>query len=234
MKRVFVAGATGYTGRSVVRECTARGIATVAHVRPDSASRDRWTETFEGLGAVVDSTTWEPERIRDALTAYRPDTVFALLGTTAKRGRLDGSTYETVDFGLTVMLLHAAATLEPTPRFVYLSSSGAGGSGWGAYLNARVKSESEIVASGVPHLIARPAIITGPDRDENRPLERTASTLLDGLLAGLGALGLKGPQRRWGSLTGPELGRALVTLAAEGRQGVVEAGDLRAAVGSPG
>ena len=38
MEIAFVAGATGYTGREVVRLLAERGVRTLAHVRPDSSS----------------------------------------------------------------------------------------------------------------------------------------------------------------------------------------------------
>ena len=44
---VFVAGATGYTGNHVVSACAARGLRTVAHIRPGSTSGSRWRGVFE-------------------------------------------------------------------------------------------------------------------------------------------------------------------------------------------
>src|SRR5262245_55763625 len=47
----FVAGATGYTGNEVVSALRGRGIRTIAHVRPDSSSLERWRKSFEDIGA---------------------------------------------------------------------------------------------------------------------------------------------------------------------------------------
>ena len=85
--RVFVAGATGYTGREVVRACAERGVETVAHVRPDSTSRDEWERRFAAMGARADATPWEPQAMRATLAALRPTHVFALLGTTQARSK---------------------------------------------------------------------------------------------------------------------------------------------------
>ena len=54
----FVAGATGFVGREVVRVLCERGFTAVAHVRPESSQRDRWREQFSQLGAQVDCTAW--------------------------------------------------------------------------------------------------------------------------------------------------------------------------------
>ena len=53
MQIAFVAGATGYTGREVVRVLLERGVRTVAHVRPDSPHVDEWRSRFEAQGAAV-------------------------------------------------------------------------------------------------------------------------------------------------------------------------------------
>ena len=81
----FVAGATGYTGREVVRELRARGIETIAHVRPDSPTLARWRDEFEALGARVDTTPWDEAAMRATFDAFRPTLVFALIGTTRAR-----------------------------------------------------------------------------------------------------------------------------------------------------
>ena len=205
------------------------GAHTVAHVRPDSASRSRWHARFEGQGATVDASPWTPAGMADAMAKHRPDVVFALLGTTARRARRDGGSYEEVDYGLTVMLLRAVAEVNPRACFVYLSAAGAERRALNAYMSVRVRVEAEIRSLGVPYIIARPGFITGNDRDEDRPTERLGAALLDGVLSGLALVGIHGPRERWHSLTGPELGRALVALALSGQRGVVGVAELRAA-----
>jgi hypothetical protein len=210
-----------------------RGVRTVAHVRPDSSSLERWRGTFEEEGAEIETAPWTPQGMAEALGAHHPDFVFSLLGTTAKRAKREGGSYEEVDYGLTVMLLRATVDAgEPPPCFVYLSAAGAGGRAVNAYMKVRVRVEEEIRRSGVPHLIARPGFITGPGRDEDRPAERMGAAVLDGALGALAALGVRAPLNRWGSLTGPQLGGALVALAVDGRRGVVEVPELRAAAGA--
>jgi uncharacterized protein YbjT (DUF2867 family) len=233
MTTAFVAGATGYTGREVIRALRARGVEAVAHVRPDSASIALWRERFAGLGARVDATPWEPAAMADTLRRLRPDVVFALLGTTRARGRAAAAhgtveTYETVDYGLTRLLLDAALSAGHGPRFVYLSSVGVAPGSRNPYLAVRARLEADLRASGLPFTIARPSFITGHDRDEDRPLERLGAGAVDAVASALGALGLRAVGR-WRSTTPGVLAGALVRLAldpsAAGR--VVESEALR-------
>lgn len=227
MTTVFVAGATGYTGRSVVARFLECGIRTVAHVRPDSPDREAWQGHFADLGAHVDTAPWSADAMEDALRRWRPDFVFALLGTTARRARAEGASYLSVDHDLTVMLLGASAALDPAPCFVYLSSVGADRPRGSAYLGVRAQVEARIREAGVPHLLARPSFITGPDRTERRAVERIAARAVDMGTGWLAALGIRGLRERYASVTGPQLAHALVDLALRGRRGVVEAAALR-------
>lgn len=232
----FVAGATGYTGREVVRSLRERGIATVAHVRPDSPRLPDWTARFAALGARADATAWDERAMAETLRELQPAVVFALLGTTrararaaAKRGRTE--TYETVDYGLTALLLRAAMTAGSRPRFVYLSAVGVRDGTRNAYLAARAKVESELRASGLPFTIARPSFITGPDREEHRLLERGAARIADGALRVAAALGARDLADRFGSISGATLADGLVAAALDPAQEnrVLSSTQLRAA-----
>ncbi len=236
---VFVAGATGYTGREVVRECVRLGLRTVAHVRPDSSKAEHWRQVFGELGAEVDSTPWELGAMKARLDALQPSVVYALLGTTRARGKLASptapavaDTYEGVDYGLTILLLEAAVACASRPRFVYLSALGAEGRPVNAYMDVRKRVEAALRGSGLAYVIARPAFVSGSDREESRPAERAAARIADGLLGALRRLGADKLANKYGSITGAGLARAMVELAnradAEDRaQVVAEAGELR-------
>jgi uncharacterized protein YbjT (DUF2867 family) len=225
--RAFVAGATGYTGQAVVAALLRRGIETVAHVRPDAPRLAEWRARFAAgapgapgaSAAAVDATPWEEEAMAATLARLRPTHVFALLGTTRARGRRGDrargapADYRTVDYGLTVLLLRAAARAGGRPRFVYLSAAGVGGRGGGAYLRARRDVEAELARSGLPHLIARPAFITGPDRAERRPAERLAARAVDAALGLAARLGARRLRERWRSRTAGEVAEAVVAAA---------------------
>ncbi len=217
--RAFVAGATGYVGREVVAALRAAGVETVAHVRPDSPRLAEWTRRFAALGATVDSTPWEEAPLRDRLVALTPTHVFALLGTTRARARAadqagaPAADYEAVDYGLTAMLLRAAQAVGPRPRFVYLSAAGVREGTGNAYLAARVRVERELRGAGVHYVIARPAFVTGDDREESRPAERWGAMVGDAALAVVGRLGGRALEARWSSITGASLARGLVRVA---------------------
>lgn len=230
-----MAGATGYTGRAVVHRLRAQGIDVVAHVRPDSPSLDVWRHRFESLGARVDVTPWEALAMQSALTALRPELVFGLLGTTKARarrarrqqGRVEN--YATVDVGLTTMLYHAARRSGARPKFVYLSSAGVRPGTRNEYLAARALVERTLQEGDLPWIIARPAFISGRDRDEFRLAERMGVWVLDRLVGLLGRLGARRMSERHRSTTPGILADALVRLAldpqSEGR--IYESEELR-------
>ena len=236
----FVAGATGYTGRFVVAELRAREVDTVAHVRPDSSRLEHWRRHFEGLGARVDTTPWELAPLSATLTREQPGQVYALLGTTRKRGkRGSGSavtdTHEAVDYGLSIMLLEAAVACGSRPRFVYLSALGADGRPVNAYMGVRKRVEAALRGSGLPRLIARPGFIAAEARDDKRPFERVFTRLSDGALAIVGALGGKKLQAHYGSIEGRDLARRMVELACEATsEELVAEGALLRGEPSPG
>lgn len=229
-----MAGATGYTGREVVRELRAHGVPAVAHVRPGNPRLAEWEARFQAHYAVVDTTPWELHAMRETLLRWQPTHIFALLGTTRSRVRSaqragGNDSYQSVDYGLTAMLLQALQLTGFQARFIYLSSIGVSARARAEYMAVRWRMESELRASGVPYVIARPAFISGEDRDDFRLAERVLARLSDGFFNTAAALGVKQLRDRFGSLTGPQLARALVTAALDPRQTSVtlEARDLR-------
>jgi nucleoside-diphosphate-sugar epimerase len=219
MPRAFIAGATGYVGREVVAALRARGVPTWAHVRPDSLRLPEWRTRFEALGATVDSTAWTDAAMTERLRTLAPTHVFALLGTTRARAAAAARTgapsadYEAVDYGLTALLLRAASAVSPPPRFVYLSSAGVREGTRNPYLAARARLERELRAAPVHYIVARPAFISGDDREESRPAERRGARVGDALLGVVSALGERAVAARWRSITGGSLARGLVALA---------------------
>jgi uncharacterized protein YbjT (DUF2867 family) len=233
----FVAGATGYTGRAVVHRLVELKVPTHAHVRPDSRQLARWRDEFATLGAAVDTTPWDESALRKTFVQHRPAVIFALLGTTRARvheavGRgvaKSAVDYQSVDYGLTMMLLHAAVAAEIRPRFVYLSAIGVTETARSPYYRARWQAETEIRQSGLPYVIARPSFITGADREPARPLEHAAAKTIDGALTFAGWVGFGRLRDRYQSLSGDDLARALVRLAleADAANQVYETDELR-------
>lgn len=232
--KAFVAGATGYTGREVVRQLVEAGVETVGHVRPDSRTLGEWTQRFEAMGAQVDTTPWHPEDMKEALHQHLPDLVFCLIGTTRARrataSEKDRETYEAIDYGLTAMLIEACRTMRPSPSFVYLSSMGVTSNSPSSYIQARYRAEQKLMSSGLRYLIARPSFISGEGRDEARPLERVGAAVADGALGVLGKLGLGAVREKYASMDNVTLASGLVSLSLDGFEAVVvEADALRAA-----
>jgi nucleoside-diphosphate-sugar epimerase len=253
----FVAGATGYVGRHVVRALAARGVATVAHVRPDSPRLAEFRALFAADGAETDATPWDETALAATFRRLCPTMIFGLLGTTRARIKAAADErqvdYEAVDYGLTAMLIRAAKVAQIAPRFVYLSAVGVrsdaapaepqagekaegnvaaslfSASGRSGYYLARWKVETELRASGLPFVVARPSFITGPDREENRPFEHVAAGSLNAVAGLAGALGFRSFRDRYLSLTGAQVAAALVALALEPGvvDGVFEADALR-------
>jgi uncharacterized protein YbjT (DUF2867 family) len=212
----FVAGATGYVGSAVVELLRERGIETIAHIRPESSKLEEYRERFSELGADVDTTPWDEEKLRETLADAQPDLVFCCIGTTRKRKRQSDNpeehTYEAVDYGLTKMLVDACVDAMITPRFVYISSAGTSEGSPSSYIQARWKAEQAIKGSGLPYTIARPSIIAG-DREEGRPAEEIGAKIGDFFLNVAGAVGFDEFRDRYRSLTGDELAAALVAAA---------------------
>jgi uncharacterized protein YbjT (DUF2867 family) len=237
MSTAFIAGATGYTGRHVTERLAREGVRAVAHVRPDSAALGTWTARFSAAGATVDATPWSDDDMARTMARLRPDYVFALLGTTRARAARDeratgkSAGYEAVDYGLTALLLRAAHAAAIQPRFVYLSAIGANEASRNPYLAVRGRFERELIESGLPYLMVRPAFISGSDRDERRVLERAASIVTDALLGGLALLGGRALHDQWATLSGDALAAGMIRLSLDAPDGraIATAADIRRA-----
>lgn len=243
--KCVVFGATGYTGKALVEIACKQKIEVVAHIRPGSSSLDDMQAHFQQLGASVEVVPWELEPLVELLLRHQPDAVFCLVGTTKSRMKAlekqgkdaENASYMAVDYGLTKLLVDASveavqrADTMSAPTFVYLSSMGISTDKapvGNAYMTARYKAEQAVLHSELPYIIARPAFISGSDREESRPMERVGAVLSDAVLHGLGALGAKKLEKTYRSTTSTELATRLLGLACE-EQGsrIVEAADLK-------
>lgn len=149
---LFVAGATGATGRNVVKQALARDVPLIAHVRPKSADTEpakSWPRK-----AVVELA--RGESLAEAMKGST--TVLQLIGTMRKRFA-SGDTYETSDIGTTRHLVEAAKQAG-VDHLVLLSSVGAGRP-VGAYLKAKAEAERLVRESGIPWTVVRPPAFEG-------------------------------------------------------------------------
>jgi uncharacterized protein YbjT (DUF2867 family) len=166
-RHLFVAGATGATGRTVMRQALARGVPGVAHVRPKSASSELAREWPRK--AVVELS--DGAQLIEAMAGST--TVLQLIGTMRKRFAT-GDTYETSDIGTTRQLVEAAKRAG-VDHFVLLSSVGAGRP-IGAYLKAKAEAERLVRESGIPWTVLRPPAFEG-EYHQPMPLLRVFTRL---------------------------------------------------------
>lgn len=161
-RRLFVAGATGATGRTLMRLAGTKGAPAVPHARPKSVAR------APPGAAVVDLS--DHAGLVAALRGCT--TVVQLIGTMRKRFAA-GDTYETSDIGTTRQLVDAAKDAG-VDHLVLLSSVGAG-KPRGAYLKAKAEAERLVRDSGLPYTIFRPSAFVGEEHQPPRLLVRLAS-----------------------------------------------------------
>ncbi len=149
--RIFVAGATGATG-TVFVPLAEKEHELVLHVRPQSKDKTP-------LGSDPRARVFElddPEALRAAVRGA--DVVVSFVGTMKNRFEA-GDTYESSDVGSTRKLVEAAVA-EKVPRFLLLSSYGAGG--MGAYLQMKLACEKLVQDSGLSWSIFRPSVLESP------------------------------------------------------------------------
>lgn len=144
-RTLFIAGATGAVGQTLVPLALHQQADFVAHARPRSAAK---------LGQVPSAVLeLSDPKLVDVLRDRT--TVVCLIGTMRKRFAA-GDTYESSDIGAVRELLTAAKAAGTVDHFVLLSSVGAG-SPRGAYLKAKAEAERLVVVSGIPYTIFRPS-----------------------------------------------------------------------------
>jgi uncharacterized protein YbjT (DUF2867 family) len=151
-RRVLVAGATGATGRTLLRLAGAQGMPVTPLVRPKSAGK---------LAGAVVADLVDREALIQALRGHT--TVIQLIGTMRRRFST-GDTYEASDVGTTRQLIEASREAG-VDHVVLLSSVGAGRP-VGAYLQAKATAERIVTESEIDYTIVRPSMFVG---EEHQP-----------------------------------------------------------------
>lgn len=182
----------------------------MAHVRANSSRLDAMSAEWSAHPLTLLVTSWD--ELLETLSAHAPQVIISLIGTTAKHAKRGEGGYEEVDYGLNARLIQSARALESPPLIMYLSSMGIEWGKWSAYLNARVRVESALSESGLPHIILRPGLLSGPSRDETRPLEKGGTIVARVLSKALKLLGLRTLSLSYRPLDAPEVALLIATL----------------------
>ncbi|HVA36258.1 MAG TPA: NAD(P)H-binding protein [Candidatus Dormibacteraeota bacterium] len=165
-ERVLVAGATGFIGRAVVRELTARGHGVRALYHSREPSFGEGVETVRG--DVTDAATLEAAV--EGCTAVVDTVQFP--GSPIEQPR-KGWTFERIDLGGVRNLL-AHARPAGVERFVYLSGTNLSEDSPLPSHRAKALAERAIRESGIGYTFVKPSLVAG---EGSRPVEVLASTI---------------------------------------------------------
>ncbi|XP_010509747.1 PREDICTED: uncharacterized protein At2g34460, chloroplastic [Camelina sativa] len=163
-KKVFVAGATGNTGKRIVEQLLSRGFAVKAGVRDVEKAKSSFKED-PSLQIVRADVTEGPEKLAEAIG----DDSQAVICATGFRPGFDIFTPWKVDNFGTVNLVDACRK-QGVERFVLISSILVNGAAMGQILNpayiflnlfgltlvAKLQAEKYIKSSGINYTIVRP------------------------------------------------------------------------------
>jgi uncharacterized protein YbjT (DUF2867 family) len=151
MQQVFVTGGTGYMGRRLIPALIARGHAVTALVRRGSESRVP-SDARVTTGNVLQRDTFVDAIPRDAVVVH-------LVGT-PHPSPSKAAQFEAIDF-VSARECHAAAVQAHAKHFVYVSVAHPAPI-MHAYVDVRVRVETILRASALPHTIIRPWYVLGP------------------------------------------------------------------------
>jgi uncharacterized protein YbjT (DUF2867 family) len=153
ISRVFVTGATGFVGRSVVQSLRAEGHCVRCLVRRGSEQDLRGLEAIERVQGDV----LAPRTLEDGIAGC--DAVVHLVGI-IREYPARGVTFERLHVDGTVNVLRAAADAG-VRRFVHMSALGARAEARSRYHQTKWAAEEAVRGSALPWTIFRPSIIYG-------------------------------------------------------------------------
>src|SRR5262249_3477922 len=162
MQRIFVAGATGFVGRSVVRALLNRGFLVRCLVRHGS---ERLLKGFESIDRVPGDVL-RPEGL--VACAEGCAAIVNLVGI-IREHRARGVTFERLHVQATANLLRVAREAG-VKRYVQMSALGARPDARSSYHRTTSRAEEAVRDSGLQWTIFRPSIIFGPGDEFISPL----------------------------------------------------------------
>lgn len=187
-QQVVIAGGTGEVGRQLLAllaqrpELSVRALVRRPGSLPLAANLEEVAFDFEDLGAYG--------------PVFGPpcDLLLIALGTTLA-GAGSAEAFLRVDRDYPMRLISALAATHPGAKVGLVSSVGAD-RGKGLYLGAKATVETELEASGLAHVIARPSFLRS-DRREFRLLEVLVNRLIAPPWLVLGRLAFAGSPGWW-------------------------------------
>ncbi|MFD1774044.1 oxidoreductase [Paenibacillus rhizophilus] len=204
-KTAMVLGATGLVGKAAVEQLLRENWKEVRVLvrRPLALRHDRLKQTV---------TDWERlERYGDLFEGT--DAVFCCLGTTIKKAGSQKN-FERVDLEYPLKAAELAQKAG-VGQFLAVSSMGANPHSRNFYSRTKGRMEEGLSRSGFPGLhLFRPSLLLG-EREESRPLERSAAwlmTKLDFVMVGRAA--------KYRAIKGETVSRAMVHIAAADPKGL--------------
>jgi len=146
MKRVLVAGATGYLGRFVVQEFKNRGYS----VRALARSTRKLDDIRDSIDEIIEAEVTRPETLEHICDGI--DVVFSSIGITRQK---DGLTFKDVDYQGNKNLLEVALRAG-VKKFVYVSALSGPKLRHLDIIDAHEAFVDELKASGIDFAVLRP------------------------------------------------------------------------------
>lgn len=168
--RVLLTGATGFVGRSVLRELLNRGHRAVCLTRSRSALVEAGRELDRGRIVAVDGSLFDAGALRDA--AAQSDAAIHLVGIIMER-RLRGQTFDRVHCEGTARVVNAVRA-GGIRRYVHMSALGTRSDAVSQYHRTKFAAEQCVRSSGLQWTIFRPSLIHGPDGEFMQLMKRFA------------------------------------------------------------
>jgi uncharacterized protein YbjT (DUF2867 family) len=147
MKKVLVAGATGYLGRYVVKEFKNQGF----FVRALARNRAKLEDISDQIDEIVEAEITKPETLKGCCKDM--DIVFSSVGITRQQ---DGLSYYDVDYQGNKNLLEEALD-NGVRKFMYISVLNADKMADLSIINAKLKFVHELESSGIDYTVINPS-----------------------------------------------------------------------------
>jgi uncharacterized protein YbjT (DUF2867 family) len=202
MSEPLLVGATGMVGQAVIRAAAGRPLRALVR-KPLVPADVRHHATCQPTGQ------WP-----DVIAIRKPPVVVSCLGTTIREAGSQQA-FRAIDYDL-ILAVATAAKASGTTHFIAVSSVGASAKSRNFYLKTKGETENGLRSLGFDRLdLLRPGLLTG-DREGPRRLGEgiaaVAAPLTDALL--------HGSLRRYRSVPGDAVARAIVALLDAGQPGV--------------